>query len=339
MVDVKSFGSAFGKAVDLITISNKNNMSFEVMSLGATIRSIKTPDKNGVVTDVVLGYETVEEYLEHDSYFGACIGRYANRIANSEITVNGVKYPLTVNENANQLHGGKVGFDKKIWEFTTTETSVTFKTVSEDMEEGFPGKLDVYVTYSLCDDNKLKLDYKVISDKDTVVNLTNHAYFNLSGHNSGKIDNHYLDMKASFYNPVNPADSIPTGEILSVAGTMFDLRKTTRLGDVIYGEGGSYDHNFVLDFVADGEPVANLYSADSGIFMKTYTNKPGLQIYCAGALKENIGKGGAVYNALHAICLETQFFPNSPNVRHFSSPFVKANEEYSYETVYEFGVK
>ncbi len=336
MVNVKEISKINGNSVDLITLS-EDDFSVEIFSLGATIRSIKMKDKNGDLTDVCLGYDTPEEYLEKSGCLGACIGRYANRIENAQVVINNVKFNLTKNEGENQLHGGFEGFHRKNWSYEVTENSVTFSTFSYDLEEGFPGNLAVKTTYIL-ENKKLIIKYWAKADKDTIVNLTNHTYFNLSGHNSGNIDDHYLSMRASFFTPTKEG-SIPTGEIFSVKNTIYELEELTRVGDKIYGKEGSFDHNLILDNISSTKSAATLFSPKTGIKMETYTTKPAIQLYCASALGDQDGKDGAKYHSFSGICLETQFYPNSPNVKHFSSPFLLVGEQYNHQTVYEFSVE
>lgn len=338
MVTVKPFGSCKAGDISLITLSDASHMTVEFLSLGATVRSIIVPDKNGTPTDVSLGYESLEEYWNNDGYVGACVGRYANRIGNSRFTLNGREWKLCANEGKNQLHGGVAGFDKKNWSFTHTEYSVTFTLVSPHLEEGFPGELHVEVTYSLEKPGQLDIHYKARTNQDTVVNLTNHCYFNLGGQASGSLDDHIISIAASRYTPCGEGN-IPTGDLASVDGTPLDLRMPTSLGDrfshPMLRSTRGYDHNLVLDNPTKN-PVAVLKCPATGIVLEVATTKPGIQLYSAGFLTPRKGKHGATYDIHHGVCLETQFFPDSPNNPHFPSAVLYAKDEYNHHTSYRF---
>ena len=338
MVREGQFGLLDGQPVALLTITD-GAMEAELIPFGAAVRSIRVPDRNGNTVDVCLGYDTPAEYRDQGGCLGGCLGRCANRIGGAKFTLNGVTYPLFANEGANTLHGGKVGFHKKLWAYTCGENSVTFTLDSPDGEEGFPGNLHVEVTYTL-GNGALTIDYRAVTDRDTVVNMTNHTYFNLAGHDGGRVDDHVLTIRASRYTPAG-SGNIPTGEIASVEGTPLDLRRGAvlgdRLGDPFLAAGGGYDQNFVLD---GGEgPAAELYCPRTGIAMEMTTTLEGTQLYTAGHLSNRPGTGGAVYDIAHAVCLETQHFPDAVNHENFPSPVLRAGQEFHETTSYRFFVK
>ena len=319
-------------------ILQDGQMEAHILPYGATLQSLLVPDRDGQLQDVVLGYETLEAYRQHDGYLGATVGRCANRIAGAQITLSGTRYPLTANEGANQLHGGPNGLHQKMWEIAhLSKDRVTLRTVSPDGEDGYPGRLEVTVKYILTD-NMLRIHYEAVSDKDTLCNLTNHAYFNLVGQGSGSVAGHTLRVNAAHYTPCG-AGTIPTGEVRAVDGTVMDLRLGTvlgeRLGAAELAEYGGYDHNFCLG----GADAARLYCPASGICMDTQTTLPGLQVYTAGFLTERSGKDGAVCGRNHGVCLETQFWPDAVHHEHFPSPVLRAGEVYRHRTVYQFSVQ
>lgn len=307
----------------LFKIKNESGASVCVTDLGASVQSIIVPDRNGTLGDVVLGYDTPQEYLDNDGYFGASVGRYANRIAGASFTLEGLTYKLTANEGENTLHGG-VGFSKRRFGVTGVgESSVCFEITDTDLNDGFPGNVTVTVCCELTDNNALKISYTAVSDRDTVLNLTNHSYFNLAGR--GDILSHELKINADKYLPVDD-ELIPTGEIRPVDGTDFDFRKLRRI------DKGFYDHCFVLN----GGFCAELYDPGSGRKMLVSTEMPAVQFYAGGATGHRNGKNGSVYGKNSALCLETQFYPDSPNRPDFPSTVLKAGETYSSTTVYEF---
>ena len=282
MVSVRSFEALPCGSVHLVTLTDETGCAAEFLSLGAPVRAVRVPDREGRPTDVVLGYETAGEYLARNAHLGNCIGRYANRIGGARFELNGKEYRLTPNEGENLLHGGAEGFDRRLWGFTTGEDSVTFRRTSPDGEEGFPGKLEVSVTYTL-KEGCLTMDYRATTDADTVVSLTNHSYFNLAGQKGGPVTDHVLTVRADRYTPCG-AGNIPTGEILPVAGTALDLRQPTALGDVFsrpeLEATRGLDHNLVL---SGGEgPDATLYCPRTGIAMEVTTSMEGMQVYTAG---------------------------------------------------------
>ncbi len=336
MASLKLFGNYNGKPVYLIKLTN-GKIEAEFLSFGASLRALRIPDKNGVMTDVCLGYESVEEYASNDGYLGATVGRHANRIGKSRFNIDGKEYILSANEGVNQLHGGIEGFSHKCWAFSCTENAVTFSIESPDGEEGYPGNLKATVTFSI-KGSALRIDYCAVSDKDTVVNLTNHAYFNLSGQHSGCIGSHTLTLGAENFTPCGEGN-IPTGEIRSVEGCPLDFRTENALDICLDALSGSategIDHNFVIS----SSPAATLYSPVSGIEMCCSTSLEGVQVYTAGFLTTRKGKEGAIYGKHHGICLETQHFPDAVNKPSFPSPVLKAGEEYREWTEYSFKIR
>lgn len=335
-----------GEEVNAYVLDGGNGVSARILNYGGIVRNLYVNDKNGVKTDVVLGRETMEDYLDNDGYLGAIIGRYANRLANGEFDIDGVKYNVGINDGNNSLHGGINGFDKKLWNAETIdgeEPKLVLTAVSSDGEEGFPGELKVTVTYTLTRNNALKINYKAVTDKTTVINLTNHSYFNLAGHDSGVIDNQVLQINSDFYTPNND-ESMPTGEIAPVVGTPFDFRAPKPVGQDINADFeqiemfGGYDHNFAL--CGRGYRLSVVAQClENGITMEMYTDKPGVQLYSANVLEEGNYKDGAKYGKHSAYCLETQYFPNGMKNSHFIPPILKAGDEYNFTTEYRFIVK
>lgn len=327
----KNFGTgADGEDVYLYTLKNRNGVEVSITNYGGTITSIMAPDRNGVFGDVALGYETLDEYVKNPRYFGALIGRFANRIAGGKFSLNGVEYQLALNNGKNHLHGGAKGFDKRVWKSSETVDGLHLEYFSADGEENYPGNFSVAVDYSLNDENELRIDYHATTDKDTIVNLTNHSYFNLGG--QGTILDHELTLHAGSFTPVAD-DLIPTGEIRSVDGTPMDFRT----GRVI-GQGG-YDHNFALDDWDRGSlrSVARLREPRSGRVMEVLTTQPGIQFYSGNFLDGSlIGKGGVAYQKYAGLCLETQHYPDSPNHPNFPSTMLRVGETYREATIYKF---
>ncbi len=346
----KPFGiTQSGEAVEQITMTNHSGASVSLITYGGTLTSIIVPDRHDIFADVCLGFTSVTDYERGGGYLGALIGRYGNRIAGGRFELGGQTYQLFCNEGANHLHGGKIGFDKKVWAAECTEheesDSVKLTYVSPDGEESFPGTLTVDVTYAWNDANELSLHYLAVSDRETVINLTNHAYFNLGGHGSGTIENHQISIAADAYTPVNSA-CIPTGELAPVEGTPFDLRTSIRIGDGIDQEneqlsfGHGYDHNFVLTDPEEGICKAcELYDPQSGRVMETFTDLPGLQFYAGNMLKIPFEcKDHVQYTHRNGLCLETQYFPDTPNQPNFPSCVFRAGQPFDHTTVYKFSV-
>lgn len=321
MISKKSFGEGY----TLFTIENKNGMKVSITDLGATVQAILIKNKNGGYTDVVLGYDTPEEYLENDGFVGAFVGRYANRIGGARFELNGEEYKLTANDGENTLHGGN-GYDRRKLTAKTEDNAVVFSIRDPDGENGFPGNVEASVRYELCDDNTLNIEYSAVSDRDTVLCLTNHSYFNLRG--DGDILSQYLCIAADSYLPVDDK-LIPTGEIRAVAGTEFDFRSMRKVESIMY------DHCFVLD---GSGSCAQMYDEASGISMLVTTDMPAVQLYCSGSLTKRRGKGGAVYDRGSALCLETQFYPDSPNKPEFPSATLRVGERFESKTSLKFNI-
>ena len=315
---------------NVYTLSNRQGVEVSITNYGGAVTSIKVPDRDGVFGDVVLGYDTIDEYLRNPRYLGALIGRHANRIARGRFTLNGVEYQLAQNNGENHLHGGNRGFDKRVWEASQTEAGLSLEYFSEDGEENYPGNLTVSVQYSLSDENELRIEYRAVCDRDTICNLTNHSYFNLAC--GGDILGHELTLHASGFTPVGE-DLIPTGEIQSVDGTRMDFRTARVIGN------GGYDHNFVLDDWDHGSLrlVARLREPKSGRVMEVLTTEPGIQFYSGNFLDGSLkGKGGVAYEKYAGLCLETQHFPDTPNHPNFPTTVLRAGDEYRQTTIYKF---
>jgi aldose 1-epimerase len=339
-----------GEEVDLYTLVNAKGLRARIMTYGAIVVSVETPDRDGKLADVTLGYDTLEEYIKDNPYFGSVVGRYGNRIGNARFTLDGVEYALAANDGENHLHGGIKGFDKVVWraEPAEREDAVGLKLnyVSKDGEEGYPGTLTCTLTYLLTNDNELRISYEAETDKPTPVNLTHHSYFNLAGQGTGDILGHELMINADRFTPVD-ATLIPTGELRSVEGTPMDFRTAKPIGRDIGQDdeqlrlGKGYDHNWVLND-ADGSLAlaARVFEPTTGRVMEVYTTEPGLQFYSGNFLDgSNVGKGGKVYEHRYGFCLETQHFPDSPNKRNFPSVILRPGERYTSTTVYRFGTK
>lgn len=347
--DKKAFQQIIdGKSTDLYYLKNKNGVQAAVTNYGGRLVSLLVPDRTGKMVDVVLGFNSVQDYIDaNEPYFGATIGRYANRIANGKFILDGQLYTLSVNNGTNTLHGGKGGFQGKVWNAAQPDSSaLKLSYLSKDGEEGFPGNLEVKVVYTLTDDNALKIDYMARTDKKTVVNLTNHAFFNLNGEGSGPITDHILMIDADRYTPVNKM-LIPLGNNESVANTPFDFRVPAVIGKRIndkneqLANGSGYDHNFVLNQKDAGtQRVSTVLGPKTGIFMEIFTREPGLQFYSGNFLKgKSTGKSGKNYGYRTAFCLETQHFPDSPNQPGFPSTVLSPGQTYKTSSVYRFSEK
>jgi aldose 1-epimerase len=344
----KLFGETIqGKEAMLYTLTNQNGMEVSFTDYGACIVNIIVPDANGKKADIVLGFANLQGYEKNKPGFGAFIGRHANRIKDAKFELNNKIYELDKNDGNNNLHSGITGYNKYLYETEIFKdediTSIEFTRLSPHMEQGFPGNLDVSLTYSLTEGNELVIEYHAVSDRDTIVNLTNHSYFNLSGHDSGSILDHQVWIKANQFTPTGN-DLIPTGEICDVTGTPMDFRTLKRVGldiDADYEAlkiAGGYDHNYVLDISgSDVEKVAELVDEKSRRKMEIFTNLPGMQLYTGNMLEaaEN-NKDGAIYHKRDGICFETQYFPNSCNIRSFPSCKLSAGEEFDSATIYKF---
>jgi len=341
-----SFGkTSWGKETYKYTIENSNGMKVVVTDMGASVVEIWVKDREGALRDVALGYDDVQQYEKEGTYFGAIVGPNANRIAGAMFEMDGVVYQLEANDNENNLHSGKKGMARKVWDVTEHSGSkIVFACVTE--EDGFPGVATCKVTYEVTEENELSISYLGNCDKKSPFNMTNHTYFNLNGHNSGTILEHELMIKASAYTPVADSKAIPTGEIAKVENTPFDFRTSKPVGRDIeadfdqlkYGQG--YDHNFAIDHETDKvEKIAEVYSPESGIRMEVDTDCVGVQLYTGNFLGGDKGKGEHNYERRAGLCLETQYFPNALNEPNFLSPIVEEGHVYTTQTVYRFSVK
>jgi aldose 1-epimerase len=331
-----------GVEVDLYTLTNDHGLEVAIITYGGAITSLKVPDRNGVLGDIVLGYETLDEYVSNPRYFGALIGRHANRIGMGKFLLNGVEYQLPQNNGVNHLHGGFNGFDKRVWDASDDGIVLRLIYLSKDGEESYPGNLTAEVTYKLSE-NRLSIDYRASTGADTIVNLTNHSYFNLKG--EGTILDHELTLNADSFTPVS-SDLIPTGEIRSVEATPMDFRKGKAIGSEIrepydqLGFTGGYDHNFVLnDHDGTLRSAGRLYEASTGRVLEILTTQPGMQFYSGNFLDGSlVGKQGIVYHKNAGLCLEPQHFPDAPNHSNFPSTVLRPGEEYKQSTVFRFSV-
>jgi aldose 1-epimerase len=353
-IDREAFGTLpDGTPVDRFTLSNGHGMRIRVLTYGGIIQTIEAPDRRGHTADVALGFRTLDDYVttKNSPYFGAIIGRYGNRIANGRFTLDGVTYQLAQNNNGNHLHGGNVGFDKHVWAATEIREGSTvglrLRRVSPDGEENYPGSLTVSVTYRLTPDNTIRIDYRATTDKATILNLTNHSYFNLAGDGSGDINDHQLQLNASRFTPVD-AGLIPTGALDPVAGTPMDFRRPTEIGarirdggfqQLVFGRG--YDHNFVLDrrdpTFRDLELAARVSESGSGRVLTIRTTEPGIQFYSGNFLDSTLtGTSGKMYREGDGFALETQHFPDSPNHANFPTTVLRPGQTYQSTTTYQF---
>ncbi len=347
MVTTEKFGSFEGKEVSLFTLTNKKGDVVKLTNYGAAIVEINVPDKDGKKANVTFGYETLDAYLKGDPYFGKVVGQYANRIAKGKFTLDSVEYSLALNNGVNALHGGPTGWHSRAWTAevlkNTDFPAVKFTYSKPDMEEGYPGNVVAEVVYTWTDDNELIMDYKVTTDRRTVINITNHAYFNLHGAGNGDILDHEALIRASAFTPVD-STLIPTGELRPVEGTPFDFRTPHLIGERI-GEsydqlilGGGYDHNFVLDNVEQVD--AEVYDPSTGRVIQVITDQPGVQLYTGNFLDgTQTGRGGNVYQYRSGFCLETQHYPDSPNQASFPSVILTPEEPFLSSTTYKFSVR
>lgn len=339
-----------GEQVKMFTLKNSKGMTVKVIDYGAIITEIQAPDRNGEFADIVLGFDNIRDYQELTDYFGAVVGRYGNRIAEGKFSIGDNDYTLPQNNGVNSLHGGKVGFDQKVWtgEAVANDDAakLTLKLKSPDGDQGYPGNLDVTVTYTLTNENKLIVNYKATTDKPTVCNLTQHSYFNLYGAGNGNILGHEVMLNADAFTPVDET-LIPTGELKKVEGTPFDFRKPRPVGSRIEKAdeqliiGGGYDHNWVLNKKAPGEMslAARVYEPVSGRMLTIETTEPGIQFYSGNFLAGQPGKGGKNYFFRYGMCFETQHFPDSPNQENFPSTLLQPGETYDTTTVFTFGAQ
>lgn len=347
MVKQEIFGTLKGKEVYLYTLTNKAGNVIKLTNYGAKINWIEVPDKNGDKDNITFGYDTFEGTVAGDKYFGAIVGRYANRIAKGRFTLDGVEYQLPINDGPNSLHGGPDGWHSVVWDGEIMKDSkfpaVKFSYISPDMEEGYPGTVSVEVVYTWTDNNEIVMDYKCTTDKKTIVNVTNHAYFNLHGAGNGDILDHILTLKASAFTPIDSV-MIPTGEIRPVANTPFDFTTPHAIGErinepneqLILGKG--YDHNYILDNVDSVD--ATVYDPVSGRVLEVITDEPGMQFYSGNFLDgTQIGHGGKPYNYRSGFCLEADHFPDSPNHPDFPSTVLNPGDTLKTQTIYRFSVR
>lgn len=342
-VECKKFGYWQGYRCHLITLKNKSGLSAAFTDFGSAVQSLCVPDRDGSLADVVLGYDTLEEYVKGDSCHGATVGRYANRIGGAKFTLNGTEYSLTENDNGNCLHGGEFGYNKRLWTIESLddgdEPAVTFALASPDGEEHFPGNVNIKVCFTLLE-NGLSIKYNAVSDKDTVLNLTNHSYFNLKGEGKGDIKDHIVQINAQKYTPVDKV-LIPTGVMAYVTGTAFDFQTPKRVReDMDNGRlPDGYDHNFVLGDGKEMRTAAVVSEPTTGRIMTVCTDKPAIQFYIGIGLNGEKGKGKHKYKKYAGLCLESQFCPDSPNKPQFGSCVLKAGEEYCFTTTYTFSAE
>jgi len=349
-VEVKSFGEIpGGQKVDLYTLTNSSGLKAEIMTYGAIVVSLQVPDRGGKFDDIVLGYNDLDDYIKNNPYFGAIVGRYGNRIGKGKFTLDGVQYTLATNNGENHLHGGVKGFDKIVWQAEPIKhregVGVKLTYLSKDGEEGYPGNLSCTVTYTLTERNELKIEYLATTDKPTVVNLTHHGYFNLTGCKQD-ILGHELMLNADQFTPVD-AGLIPTGELRPVKGTVMDFTRPTPIGARIDSDyeqlkfGGGYDHNWVVNWGGRSLTLAaRVYEPATGRVMEVLTTEPGIQFYCGNFLDGTItGKNGIVYKHRYGFCLETQHYPESPNKPGFPSTVLRPGQEYQTTTIYRFSIR
>jgi len=342
-VEISSFGTMpDGRPVELYTLTNQNGLVAKITNFGTIIQELHVPDRQGRLGDVVLGFDRLEPYLGGHPYFGATVGRVANRIANGRFTLDGKHYTLAVNNGPNHLHGGRIGFDKALWQAQPGEgVSVKFSHTSPDGDEGYPGALKVEITMSLSDANEFSIDYVAHCDQSTIINLTNHSFFNLAG--GGDILGHQLMLSAAYYTPKQPS-GVPTGEVLPVKGTLLDFTTLQSVGARFAELGGDppgYDHNYVINRAGKGLALAaRLYDEGTGRMMEVQTTQPGVQLYTGNYLDGTLtGKGGVVYQRHAALCLETQHYPDSINHHGFPTIVLRPGQAYHHTTVHKFSTR
>lgn len=329
-----------GEKVYKFSLTNNKNIKIEIINYGATIISFNIKDKSGNIRDIVLGYDNIDDYEKGEKYFGATIGRNSNRIEGSQFKLKGETYKLNPNEGENQLHGGDTGFQKRVWNYEVKDDSMVFTYISKDGEEGYPGECTLEVEFILNDEDELHINYTGNTDKDTILNPTNHSYFNLNGHDKGTILNHFLQVDAASFLPTRE-DNIPTGEKIEVKNTSFDLNTPKKVGDIVKTDhpqikkAKGLDHNFCLDNNNILKLVATLFNDDKTIKLLTYTDLPGIQIYTGNFIGDEKGKDGTIYSDHSGVCLETQYYPNSINEKKFESSILRAEDTFKSTTVYK----
>lgn len=341
MVNKASFDKIVdGKQVGLFTLKNQNGMYADITNYGAKIVTLFAPDKDGKLADVVLGFETLDEWIEKETYFNTIVGRFANRIKDGKFTLNGKQYQLAINNGTNHLHGGNIGFNQKVWDvLEVSETSLKLQYISADGEENYPGTLTTVVTYAITEDNALSIHYEATTDKPTIAGFTNHAYFNLKGAGEGDIRDHVLQLNADFYTEIDDTQS-PTGEIKSVTGTPMDYRNAQAIGeridDPFFAIGRGLDNNWIINKAQQGDcALAGSVSAANRT-MEVYTTLPGIQVYTGNWVEQNVGKYGKKYDVQYAVCMEAQGFPNSPNLPFFPSSVLRPGNKYDEWCIYKF---
>ncbi len=340
-VSRKSYGrTAAGEKVHEFTLQNGNGITVKLINYGATLTSLVTPDRDGKLADIVLGYDDIRGYESDPIFSGCVVGRFANRISNASFELEGKQYPLAANfEGGHHLHGGEVGFNARVWDAQIVKqeraVGVAFTLVSHDGEEGYPGRLVVRMKYLLNDNDDLVMDYYATTDKTTHINLTQHSYYNLAGHDNGDVHKHFVRLYCDHYLPVDE-HGVPTGEVKSVEGTPFDFRKGARIDRQVAE--GRYDHNYVLSMDRPEKPIllARVSEGSTGRGMAVRTDQPGVQFYTSIHMKETPGRNGAVYNTNQALCLETQHFPDTPNKPNFPTTVLKPGEEFRSKTIHHF---
>lgn len=345
-LQVQDFGRLKdGRKAHLYVMENNNGVLAAVTDYGAAMVYLKVPGRDGQKVDVVLGFDDAAGYENGTECFGASVGRSANRIGGAQFELNGVTYKLAENENGNNLHSGPDNYFKRMWKVQESgENHVTFVLHSPDKDQGYPGNIDMHVTYTLDEENGITVHYEAVPDQDTIINMTNHSYFNLNGQGSGTAMGHMLTLDSDFFTPADE-ESIPTGEILPVEGTPMDFRKGRILGADIDSDyeplrlGSGYDHNWILKTDGKFIKTAELRGDRSGILMEMYTDRPGVQVYTANFLAGSTGKGGAVYNSRDAVCLETHFYPDAIHHDNFPGPVCRAGEKYDTRTMYRFSTE
>lgn len=341
MVNKASFDKIVdGKQVGLFTLKNQNGMYADITNYGAKIVTLFAPDKDDKLADVVLGFETLDEWIEKETYFNTIVGRFANRIKDGKFTLDGKQYQLAINNGTNHLHGGNIGFNQKVWDvLEVSETSLKLQYLSADGEENYPGTLTTVVTYAITEDNALSIHYEATTDKPTIAGFTNHAYFNLKGAGEGDIRDHVLQLNADFYTEIDDTQS-PTGEIKSVTGTPMDYRNAQAIGeridDPFFAIGRGLDNNWIINKAQQGDcALAGSVSAANRT-MEVYTTLPGIQVYTGNWVEQNVGKYGKKYDVQYAVCMEAQGFPNSPNLPFFPSPVLRPGNKYDEWCIYKF---
>ncbi len=341
MINKESFKREWnGKQIDIFTLKNKNGMYADITNYGGKIVTLWAPDKDGNLADVVIGFNTLDEWLEKETYFNTIVGRFANRIKDGKFTLDGKEYQLAVNNGSNHLHGGNVGYNEKVWDvLESTESRLKLGYLSPDGEENFPGNLNVTVTYEVTEENALSIHYEATTDKPTILGFTQHAYFNLKGAGEGNVRDHVLQVEADLFTQVDDSFA-PDGVVLPVADHAMDFRQPTVIGDRIddafFAPGRGIDNNFIVRKAQQGDCALAATLSAAGRTMKVYTTQPGIQVYTGNWVEQNVGKYDKAYDVQCAVCLEAQSIPNSPNLPHFPTAVLRPDEKYDEWCVYKF---